>query len=55
MKSTDVKFIAYWSELRKEGRWNYAIKRGVFFFALPVYAGTEFIKYLFRGTSYLFS
>ena len=55
MKSTDNKFMAYWSELRKEGRWKYAIKRGVLFFALPVYTGTEIIKYLFRGTSYLFS
>ncbi len=30
----------------------YAFKRGVLFFALPLYAGTELIKYLFRGTDY---
>ncbi|MEQ1588592.1 MAG: hypothetical protein ABL895_22080 [Cyclobacteriaceae bacterium] len=55
MKSSDQRFLEHWSEVRKEGRWMYAMKRGVLFFALPVYVGTEFIKYLFRGTSYVFS
>lgn len=55
MKSSDQRFIDHWSEVRKDGRWIYAIKRGIVFFALPVYSGTELIKFLFRRSDYVFA
>ena len=33
----------------------YALKRGIIFFAWPVYAGIELIKYLFRRADYDFA
>lgn len=55
MKSSDQRFLQHWTTVRSEGRWMYATKRGILLFALPVYVGTELIKYLFRGASYLFA
>lgn len=55
MKSSDQRFLEHWTNVRIEGRWMYAVKRGILFFAWPIYAGTQLIKYFFRREAYDFS
>lgn len=55
MKSSDQRFLDHWAEVRKAGRWTYALKRGILFFAWPIYTGTQLIKYFFRREDYDFS
>lgn len=49
MENRDQKFINYWTEKRKKGKWNYALTHGVFLFALPAFIVSELIR------SFLFS
>ncbi len=49
MESRDQKFINYWTEKRKKGKLNYALKHGVFFFALPAFTISELVKYFIFG------
>lgn len=51
MSELDERFITWWEEKRKTGKWKYAFKHGVFMFAWPVYAGVELFRY-FTNTDY---
>ena len=48
MSEVDERFIAWWDEKRKVGKWKYAFKHGVLMFALPVYTGVELFRYFTR-------
>jgi hypothetical protein len=54
MSELEERFIAWWAEKRKVGKWKYAFKHGVLWFALPVYTGTELFRY-FTNNNYEFS
>lgn len=49
MSEADQKFVQYWTEKRKRGKWNYALRHGVLLFAWPVFLFSELFKYLFYG------
>ncbi|MBN8653487.1 MAG: hypothetical protein J0L67_18810 [Cytophagales bacterium] len=48
MTEIDERFITWWEEKRKVGKWKYAFKHGVVMFALPVYTGVEMFRYFTR-------
>ena len=48
MTEIDERFIIWWEEKRKAGKWKYAFKHGVVMFALPVYTGVELFRYFTR-------
>ncbi|MCW5912833.1 MAG: hypothetical protein KIT62_17310 [Cyclobacteriaceae bacterium] len=48
MTELDERFIAWWEEKRKAGKWKYAFKHGVLLFALPVYTAVELFRYFSR-------
>ncbi|MBX2898771.1 MAG: hypothetical protein KF775_03930 [Cyclobacteriaceae bacterium] len=50
----DERFVAWWAERRKAGKWNYAFRHGVLLFALPVYTALELFRY-FKTSAYEFS
>lgn len=54
MNEIDSRFIAWWQEKRKAGKWKYGFKHGVLMFAWPVYAGVEVFRY-FTATHYQLS
>jgi hypothetical protein len=41
-------FAAYWEKQRQRGRWIYAFRMGVLFWAIPVYLLIQLFYYLFR-------
>lgn len=45
MNEIDERFIAWWGERRKIGKWKYGLKHGVLMFALPVYTATELFRF----------
>jgi len=49
MSELDERFIRFWSEKRKRGKWNYAFRHGVLFFAWPVFVLSEAFKYFFNS------
>ena len=41
-------FAAYWEKQRQKGRWRYAFRMGVLFWAIPVYVLIQLFYFLFR-------
>lgn len=48
MNVADEKFLAYWTEKRKLGKNKFALRHGVFYFAMPAFVCSEVVKNLFQ-------
>jgi hypothetical protein len=51
----DQKFLVFWDEKRKQGRWKYAFRQGVLIFAWPVYLMSELFRFAMKRSDYVFS
>jgi hypothetical protein len=49
MSAQEEKFVKYWSEKRKLGKWRFALKHGILFFAIPAFSISEIFKYLWNS------
>jgi predicted permease len=49
---TEKKFINYWSEKRKLGKYKFSLLYGVLYFAMPAFIFSELVKSLFPSGNY---
>ncbi|MCU0418063.1 MAG: hypothetical protein MUC38_00265 [Cyclobacteriaceae bacterium] len=52
MTDLEERFIRFWGEKRKRGKWHYSFRHGVLLFAWPAFVLAEFFKYCTRPADY---
>lgn len=49
------KYLSYWTEKRKNGKWQYAFQTGLLIFAWPVFIFSQLFKYAMHRSDYTFN